>query len=133
MTHTKEQVDNRPSTPGLPKGRQWQRAAILLTVLIGFTLRFYRLDFQELGPLEGLVFGLRQFSFSDLTHLFLVSGQPLLLGSYWLQNVWHSLTGSTEFALRSISALCSSLAVVLVFRFAKEMQLSTFVVLAATL
>ena len=26
-------------------------------------------------------------------------GQPLLIGSFWLQHAWHFLTGSSEFAI----------------------------------
>ena len=133
MIHSKEQEDNRPTTHGLLTGRQLQRAAILLAVLIGFALRFFRLDFHELSELEGAAYVFSQLPFIVQTQFFLEQGEPFLHGSFLLQNVWHSITGTSVFAWRAISALCSFLVVPLAYRFAKEMKLGKVATFAATL
>ena len=132
-TLPKEQEDIPLKSQGLLANRQFQRAAVLLAILIGFALRFFRLDFQELGYREALAFWLSQSSFSELVQLSNNLGQPLFLSSFWLQHVWHSLTGTSEFALRSLSALLGTLAVPLVYRLAKELRLSVFATLTAAL
>ena len=95
MIYSKEQEDNRPTTHGLLTGRQLQRAAILLAVLIGFALRFFRLDFHELSELEGAAYVFSQLPFIVQTQFFLEQGEPFLHGSFLLQNVWHSITGTS--------------------------------------
>ena len=94
-------------------------------------LRFFRLDFQELNIREAIAHSISQYSFSGPVQLFDALGLPLLPGSFWLQHVWHSLTGTSEFALRSLSALLGTLAVPLVYRLAKELRLSAFATLTA--
>ena len=118
---------------GLLANRQFQRVVILLAILIGFALRFFRLDAQELSIMEAIAHSMSQFSFSGTVQLFDALGLPLLPGSFWLQHVWHSLTGTSEFALRSLSALLGTLAVPLVYRLAKELRLSAFATLTATI
>ena len=128
-----EQDDVPLKSQGLLANRQFQRAAILLAILIGFALRFFRLDFQELSIRESVAHTLSQLIFYPLVWLPEALGQPLLPGSFWLQHVWHSLTGTSEFALRSLSALLGTLAVPLVYRLAKELRLSAFATLTATI
>ena len=115
-----------PKRQGLLADRQFQRVFVLFAIFIGFVLRFYRLDSQELGQFEGAALSLRDLSVIDLVQLFLGQEEPLQPGSFWLQNLWHSLTGTSEFAIRSISAFCSLLAFPLTYRFAKDLQLSKF-------
>lgn len=112
--------------------RHWQRAAILLAVLIGFALRFYRLDVQELSFREAFLILESQLSFVEFFELFGGLKQPPFVASFWLHHVWYGLAGNSEFALRSISALAGSLAVPLVYRFAKEIRLSASATLMAT-
>ena len=128
-----EQEDHYPSRQKLLAVGQFQRVVILLAILIAFALRFFRLDIQELSIREAMVHSMSQFSFSDTVQLFDALGLPLLPGSFWLQHVWHSLTGTSEFALRSLSALLGTLAVPLVYRLAKELRLSVFATLTAAL
>ena len=66
MTRSNEQEDASPNKHQVPADRQSLRAVVLIAVLIGFALRLYRLDSQELGDLEGVVYGLRDYSFSQL-------------------------------------------------------------------
>ncbi len=133
MTHAKSQEDLGLIRPGLPAENQLQRVAILLVILVGFWLRFFLLDSKELTSWEAFVHSVSQLRFSMIARLFLDMGQPLLIGSFWLQHAWHFLTGSSEFAIRSISVLCGTLAVPLVYFIGKEMRLSAFTTLTATL
>ena len=134
VTRSNAQEDFSPNRHRLPADRQSLRAAVLIAVLIGFALRLYRLDSQELGELEGVVYGLRDYSFSQLVQMAFDWEEFLLLpASFWLQNVWLRITGPSEFAIRSISAFCSVLAVPLTYRIAADIRIGTFATLAAVL
>ena len=134
MTRSNAQEDCSPNKHRFPADRQSLRAVVLIAVLIGFALRLYRLDFQELGELEGFAYSLRHHSFSQLIQWAFDWEQVLLLpASLWLQNVWHRITGPSEFAIRSISAFCSVLAVPLTYRIAADIRIGTFATLAAVL
>ena len=134
MTSSIAQEDVSPNKHQFPADRQSLRAVVLIAVLIGFALRLYRLDSQELDELEGVVYGLRDYSLSQLVQMALDWEQVLLLpASLWLQNVWHRITGPSEFAIRSISAFCSVLAIPLTYRIAADIRIGTFSTLAAVL
>ncbi|MXY92881.1 MAG: hypothetical protein F4047_15055 [Caldilineaceae bacterium SB0670_bin_27] len=134
MTRSNVQEDASPNKPRLPEGRQSLRAVVLIAVLIGFALRLFLLDSQELGKLEGVVYGLRHTSISHLVQMTFEWEKMLLLpASFWLQNVWHGITGPSEFAIRSISAFCSVLAVPLTYRIAADIRIGAFATSAAVL
>ncbi|MDE0140821.1 MAG: glycosyltransferase family 39 protein [Caldilineaceae bacterium] len=134
MTRSNEQEGPSPNKPRLPADKQSLRAVVLIAVLIGFALRLYRLDSQELGELEGVVYRFRHISFSHLVLMAFQWEEMLLLpASFWLQNVWLRITGSSEFAIRSISAFCSVLAVPLTYRIAADIRIGAFATLAAVL
>ena len=133
VTRSNEQEDFSLNKHQFPADRQSLRAVVLIAVLIGFALRLYRLDSQELGGLESIAYGLRHSSFSQLVQLALDWEEALLPVSFWLQNVWHRITGPSEFAIRSISAFCSVLAVPLTYRIAADIRIGTFATLAAVL
>ena len=134
VTRSNAQEDCSLNKHQFPADRQSLRAVVLIAVLIGFALRLYRLDSQELGELEGVVYGLRDYSFSQLVQLAFDWEEALLLpASFWLQNVWLRITGPSEFAIRSISAFCSVLAVPLTYRIAADIRIGTFATLAAVL
>ncbi len=116
----------RPSSQGLFSDRQIQRTAVLFATLIGFALRFYRLGFQELDAREAFSYWFSQQSFSEQVQLFNDVGEPLFLVSFWLQHLWHGFAGTSEFALRSVSALFGTLAIPLVYRLAQELRLPAF-------
>lgn len=85
MTRSIAQEEFSPDRHQFPAGRQPLRAAVLIAILIGFALRLYRLNFQELGELEGVVYRLRDYSFSQLVQIALNSEEFLLLpASFWL-------------------------------------------------
>ena len=134
MTRSNEQEDPSRNKPRLPADIQSLRAVVLIAVLIGFALRLYRLDSQELDELEGVVYRFRHISFSHLVLIAFQWEEMLLLpASFWLQNVWLKITGPSEFAIRSISAFCSVLAVPLTYRIAADIRIGTFATLAAVL
>ena len=134
MTRSNAQEDCSLNKHQFPADRQSLRAVVLIAVLTGFALRLYRLDSQELDKLEGVVYGLRHFTFSQLVQLaFDWEGFLLLPASFWLQNVWLGITGPSEFAIRSLSAFCSVLAVPLTYRIAADIRIGTFATLAAVL
>ncbi len=134
MTRSNEQEDASPNKHQFPADSQSLRAVVLIAVLIGFALRLYRLDSQELDELESVVYGLRHFTFSELVQIaFDWEGFLLLPASFWLQNVWLRITGPSEFAIRSLSAFCSVLAIPLTYRIAADIRIGTFATLAAVL
>ena len=134
MIRSNEQEDASPNKPRLPADKQSLRAVVLIAVLIGFALRLYRLDSQELDELEGVVYRFRHISFSHLVLMAFQWEEMLLLpASFWLQNVWLRTAGPSEFAIRSISAFCSVLAVPLTYRIAADIRIGTFATLAAVL
>ncbi len=137
MTSSNAQEEFSPDRhqfPAVPADRQSLRAPVLIAILIGFALRFYRLDFQELGYLEGFAYSLRHASLSEHIQMAFDWEQAFLLPvSLWLQNVWHRITGPSEFAIRSISAFCSVLAVPLTYRIAADIRVGAFATLAAVL
>ena len=119
--------------------RQWpfgttqsQRAVVLLATIAGFALRFYRLDDQELVPREAFSYWFSQFSISHLIRMFNETGEAFFLTSYWLQHYLLRLAGTSEFALRSLSAFLGTLAIPLVYRFARELRFPTMPCLIAT-
>ena len=113
--------------------KEIQRIAVLLIILIGFALRFYRLGHQELSLSESFAHFLSQFPFLEQFQIFPQVGVPYMVGSYWMQHIWLSLAGTSEFALRSTAALCGTIAIPLAFRFATVLRLSASTTLAATL
>ena len=113
--------------------KEIQRIAVLLIILIGFALRFYRLGHQELSLSESFAHFLSQFPFLEQFQIFPQVGVPYMVGSYWLQHIWLSLAGTSEFALRSTAALCGTIAIPLAFRFATVLRLNNSTTLAATL
>jgi 4-amino-4-deoxy-L-arabinose transferase-like glycosyltransferase len=93
--------------------------AIVIMLLAG-TLRFFRLDYQELRGDEAASWArVTQTSGPvDLAQRLIREGQPHPPIHYWLLQIWERLTGESEFALRSSSALLSWLLVALIYRVA---------------
>ena len=112
---------------------KFHRIAVLLIILFGFALRFFRLGVQELSDLEAFTHQISQVPFLVQVQVFPQIRVPYMVGSFWMQHIWLSLTGTSEFALRSTSALCGTIAIPLAFRLATGLRLSAFTTLAATL
>ncbi len=112
---------------------RFHRAAVLLATLAGFALRFYQLDNQELIVREAFAYWYSQLPLTRLFHMFSEGGSATFSASYWLNHYWLQLAGSSEFALRSISALLGTLAIPLFYCLARELRLPAFAALTATL
>ena len=113
--------------------KKFQRITVLLIILIGFALRFYRLGVQELSDLEAFAHEIGQLPFLAQLGVFPQIQVPYMVGSFWVQHIWLGVIGTSEFAVRSASALCGTIAVPLAFRLATGLRLSAFTTLAATL
>ncbi len=87
--------------PGPASGRR--SAAILLILLLAFTLRFYRLDAQSLWNDEGTSVAVAGRDPATIARDAARDIHPPLY--YWLLHGWLRLTGDSEFAVRSLSAL----------------------------
>ena len=90
---------------------RFQRAFVLVATIVGFALRFYQLAEQELVAGEALYYWFSQLPFSHLIHMFREGGSSAFSFSFWLNHFWLRLAGSSEFALRSVSALLGTLAI----------------------
>lgn len=93
-------------------------------LLLAFALRVFRLDFQELRGDEafGYFFSLRPYD--DIIAATLALREPHPVGSYFLQHLWLGWVGHSEFALRFVSVWFGVLAVALLYRLARRLELS---------
>ena len=97
---------------------------LVSVLLLAFALRVYRLDFQELRGDEafGYFFSLR--TFNAIVQSTLALKEPHPVASYFVQKVWLSWAGQSEFALRFISVWFGTLAVALLYRLGRRLDLS---------
>ncbi|MFN8489189.1 MAG: glycosyltransferase family 39 protein [Caldilineaceae bacterium] len=93
-------------------------------LLLAFALRVYRLDFQELRGDEafGYFFSLR--TFNDIVQSTLALKEPHPVASYFVQKIWLNWAGQSEFALRFISVWFGTLAIALLYRLGRRLDLS---------
>mgnify|MGYP006283205403 CR=1 FL=1 len=84
---------------------------LLLALLLGAALRFYRLDAQSFWSDEGNAARLAERSVKLIVEG--AGGDIHPPGYYLLLRAWRDLTGGSEFALRAFSALCGVLTVAL--------------------
>lgn len=112
---------------------RFQRVVVLAATIVGFVLRFYQLADQELAVGEAVNYWYSQLSIPSLIHMFNEGGSETFFASYWLNHYWLRLAGSSEFALRSVSALLGTLAIPLLYCLARELRLPAFAALTATL
>src|SRR5438876_12054070 len=87
---------------------------IILFLWLAGWLRFYRLDAQSYWNDEGLSLGLAGRDVPTILRSAAADIHPP--GYYLLLKGWHSLTGNSEFALRSFSALAGLALVALIYR-----------------
>lgn len=109
------------------------RVLLLVIVLLGWGLRLWRLDAQELRGDEvfGYFFSLRPFD--EMVQATVDLQEPHPLASYIVQHHWLAWAGHSEFALRFTSIWFGLLAVALLWRLARVLTLSTAAALLATL
>lgn len=93
----------------LLRSRSLTLALLLLALLLGATLRFYRLDAQSLWNDEGNTARLVERSLRLIIEG--AAGDIHPPGYYLLLAGWRILAGGSEFALRAFSALCGVLTV----------------------
>ena len=133
MARPNESEAFRSVSQGLVGDIRFQRAFVLFAVISGFALRFHQLGDQELLVPEGLYYWFSQLPPSTMFQLFRESNQLIFPASHLLNHYWVLLAGTSEFALRSISALLGTLSIPLVYLLARELRLPAFPALAATL
>lgn len=109
------------------------RPMLLLTVLLGFGLRVYRLGYQELRGDETFGYFFSLPSLSQIVERTFELQEPHPVASYFVQSFWLDLAGHSEFSLRFPTAWFSLLAVALLARLAHSLGQSAFTVLLSTL
>ena len=107
------------------------RITQLALLLVGFGLRIYRLDFQELRGDEvfGYLFSLRPWG--EIVSATLALQEPHPVASYFVEKGWLLGAGQSEFALRFASVWFSVLAIALLYRLARALQLDLSVATVA--
>lgn len=103
----------RDSDPKLrtEQGSLW--VGVLIVLALAAALRFYRLDGQSLWADEGNSVALAGRSLAEITHRAAYDIHPPLY--YYLLHFWVRLFGTSEFAVRSLSAVIGILLVGLTF------------------
>lgn len=116
------------------KSVRWQPlllAAFLLVSLLAVFLRFYALDASSLWSDEGNTWALIQRSFAQIAVDAAADIHPP--GYYWLLKVWSLLFGSGAFAMRSLSALCGVLLVIVIYQIGCQLHNVRLAIFAALL
>ena len=96
------------------------RLTVLLAVLAGYSLRVWRLDFQELRGDEAFGYFFSQSPYAQIVADTLSLQEPHPVASYFVQKAWLGLAGDSEFALRYVSVWFSVAAIALLFRLARR-------------
>lgn len=109
------------------------RGLLLLILLLGWGLRLWRLDDQELRGDEvfGYFFSLRPIA--DMVQATVDLQEPHPVASYVVQQHWLAWAGHSEFVLRFTSVWFGLLAVALLWRLARALDLTRSAALLATL
>ena len=93
--------------------------AITLVLLIAAALRFHLLGTQSLWNDEGNSYVQSIRSFSDIAYNAGLDIHPP--GYYWLLSGWRLLTGTSEFALRSLSVIASLLSIAFAYALGRRL------------
>lgn len=102
---------------------------ILLLALIAFSLRVFQLEKQSFWYDEAFSVYLSRFDLATITARTAADIQPPFY--YYLLNVWMTLTGSSEFAVRFLSLFFGVLTISLMFVTARRLFNSTTALFAA--
>lgn len=113
--------------------RVYIRLLLLVIILLGWGLRLWRLDDQELRGDEvfGYFFSLRPLH--ELVPATVELQEPHPIASYIIQHHWLAWAGHSEFALRFTSAWFGILAVALLWSLARALTLAPATALLGTL
>ena len=101
------------------------RAITIAILLLAFTLRCARLDYQELRGDEAFGYFFSLPALNEIVEQTLDLSEPHPVASYWLQHLWLKVAGHSEFALRFLGVWWSTLAVVLLLPLGKQLALPT--------
>ena len=106
---------------------------LLLVMLLGFGLRVYHLGAQELRGDEtfGYFFSLQ--TYANIVRATLALREPHPVAGYFIEKLWLTLAGDSEFALRFVSAWWGALAVALLYRLGRRLGLGAGVSALAAL
>jgi predicted membrane-bound mannosyltransferase len=90
------------------------RSAALLSLLLAFGLRLYRLGYQSIWWDEGYSINISAKSLMGIVDITAVDIHPPFY--YWLLHFWMPVVGKSEFSVRFLSLIFGVLTVVLVYR-----------------
>ncbi|MBX2996998.1 MAG: glycosyltransferase family 39 protein [Caldilineaceae bacterium] len=133
-------ADRRPQTTGDLNALRTTHYAprlthysLLIILLLAFTLRVFRLDYQELRGDEafGYFFSLR--SFGEIVQATVDLREPHPVASYFVQHLWLGWMGHNEFALRYLGVLFSVAAVAILYRLGRQLALPPVVAVVGAL
>ena len=99
------------------------RLALLAILLLAFGLRLFRLDSQELRGDEAFGYFFSHRPVGEIVDATVALAEPHPVLSYIVQKGWLALAGDSEFALRFGGAWWGVLAVALLYRLARRLQL----------
>ncbi|MEZ4656021.1 MAG: glycosyltransferase family 39 protein [Caldilineaceae bacterium] len=100
-----------------------KRFTLLAILLSAFGLRVWLLGGQELRGDEAFGYFFSQMGFEEIIKQTLALQEPHPVASYFLQKIWLSWAGHSEFALRFLSAWFGVAAVALVYRLGAALRL----------
>ena len=109
----------RDSGLELRNEQRWLWVGLLLVLLLAAALRFYRLDGQSLWADEGNSVALAERSLAEITYGAAYDIHPPLY--YYLLHFWVGPFGTSEFAVRSLSAVIGILLVGLTFLISRRL------------
>ncbi|MCL5995013.1 MAG: glycosyltransferase family 39 protein [Chloroflexi bacterium] len=98
--------------------------ALLVVLILAFTLRTYQLNYTDIEGDEAFSYNFSIMSLGDIINGTIVTGEPHPVGSYFMLHYWLELAGHNEFSMRFPSAWFGVLAVAVVYRLGRRLRLS---------
>jgi len=99
------------------------RLLLLASLLSAFGLRVVRLDYQELRGDEAFGYFFSLPHLGEIVERTIALQEPHPVASYFLQHIWLNWAGHSEFALRFFGVWFGVLAVALIYRLGRELEL----------
>jgi hypothetical protein len=94
---------------------------VYVALLAAFALRVFSLGSAEIGGDEAFTADFLTRSFDGIVQATFDLREPHPVGSYFIQKVWMSAVGNSEYALRMSSVLVGILACALMYRLARDL------------
>lgn len=95
---------------------------IVAVLLLGFFLRVFRLDWQELRGDEAFSYLFASQPAAEIIPDLLGDGDPHSPFHYLMLHGWMNLSGDSEFALRAISVMAGVVAIALMFQLGRQLD-----------